>query len=954
MKHLGWMALVALGCSSSGAPGVGAAGSAAPSANEAPSAVTALPAAPTAPAPGPRAPLAVREGGALLRSPAEPVLWLADEDHGVVRRIPIEASIAELPPLPEPSTERKQITGRPFPGPADKAPDVVVHAASVPLPGKPAQVLPLADRVLVSVRDPGLLLALGNDGAELFRVSVPADAWGLAVSADARIAYVTSAWTHRVTAVDLETRAVRWSLDVAREPRGVAASADGRALYVSHLVGAALTKIADPGGASPVATRVELPPDPLGTFLGVTSTASLGYAALIGPDGRRLYVARHALGATGNGAWQGVPSVDVLYMPTDAPVAPGRERGMRGTATLAEIQQVTWRDAAGILMTDWIRDMIQPRALAYRRKTDQLLVAAEGTSTLVELDALSVAPSVEPNRVYQLGGLPPEQDPTKIQIPPRCGAPTGVALDADENVAWVFCRATNNLVAVRLEPDGKIDRSPASWRTDPPPWGPFAFAKLADDPDPGEVALGRRLFYDAVEPVVSGGLACAGCHPEGRDDGFTWHELSVGQYSNGRPAFVATPSILSQEPLPDGEARRPPRIPAADAHARRARRRRGALRLARRERHPRRAHPRRLHPAPDLDPRRRRAEHGDARRPPRRLRAPRPGAPAGAEARAVGGGAARARGLRLGDRRLRPVPRPRLRLHRSQRDAAPAAARRHRLRGREGPRLQGPLPALRRRHGALLPRRPLRHAGGAGREERGSDGQDPAAFARRPRRADRVPGDPVRAATGEATAGPGDGGGRRSAAGGERRGLAAGGPRWVVHVTVGGAPAPRRSAGRRPHAGARARGGEGAPDAGLARIGDPACSAKRVREWVRVACDRYESNVVLLAGTRDGVDFSMAHDKDGNAGGIGWVTFPVRRGDRRAILFNRFSKWGFQPDALVSEQWLEGDPGPIVVVTGDALTRALSSPAPPAQRVGAACGAAACGAPPARTLRAGR
>jgi hypothetical protein len=100
-----------------------------------------------------------------------------------------------------------------------------------------------------------------------------------------------------------------------------------------------------------------------------------------------------------------------------------------------------------------------------------------------------------------------------------------------------------------------------------------------------------------------------------------------------------------------------------------------------------------------------------------------------------------------------------------------------------------------------------------------------------------------------------------------------------------------------------------APDAGLARISDPACSARRVREWVRVTCDRFERNVVLVAGNKEGTDF-------GGAAGTVWATFAVRRSDRRVILFNRATNWSPQADALVSDQWLEGDPGPIVVVTG--------------------------------------
>jgi hypothetical protein len=38
-----------------------------------------------------------------------------------------------------------------------------------------------------------------------------------------------------------------------------------------------------------------------------------------------------------------------------------------------------------------------------------------------------------------------------------------------------------------------------------------------------ELALGRALFYRATDPrISSGGLSCAGCHPDGRDDGLVW------------------------------------------------------------------------------------------------------------------------------------------------------------------------------------------------------------------------------------------------------------------------------------------------------------------------------------------------------------------------------------------------------------------------------------------------
>jgi cytochrome c peroxidase len=55
--------------------------------------------------------------------------------------------------------------------------------------------------------------------------------------------------------------------------------------------------------------------------------------------------------------------------------------------------------------------------------------------------------------------------------------------------------------------------------------GPSDWFEMATDALPPQAAFGRKLFYNATDALTSGGLACAGCHPEGRDDGFVWSEL---------------------------------------------------------------------------------------------------------------------------------------------------------------------------------------------------------------------------------------------------------------------------------------------------------------------------------------------------------------------------------------------------------------------------------------------
>lgn len=510
------------------------------------SSTAATPTAPPAPPSSAKValpPPVSREGQALARHPTSPVLFLADEDHAVLRRIPLTDTLLKPPPITDPPTVARVDAGE----------------AKFPMPGRPAQVIALADRLLVTIRDPGLLLVLdaADPAKEIARVAVPADAWGLAVSPDLATAYVTSAWTHALTAVDLAAGRVRWSVDTAREPRGVAASPDGKTVYVNHLVGAPLT-VADVSG-EPKLTRLPLPPDPLRTRYNETLSASLGYAVLLSPDGRRLFVARHALGAAG--AWQGSPTIDVVSTVTGAPIAAVRKAPPFGTLTKDELTTNTWdADEAGFRVGTSTMPMVQPRAIAYRRKTHHLLVASEGTATVVELDALSIAPALQRNRVYRLGGLAPEK-PTEIMIPPHCGAPTGLVLSADDEVAFAYCRSTDNLVAVRLTADGAREHrdetefvANATWNRRESPWGPFAYAKLdvgSPAPEDEELALGRRLFYDANDQVVSGGMGCAGCHPEGRDDAHTWREIK--KYSFDKfPTFIAGPSVAPTDDRTDG------------------------------------------------------------------------------------------------------------------------------------------------------------------------------------------------------------------------------------------------------------------------------------------------------------------------------------------------------------------------------------------------------------------
>ncbi|AUX43514.1 hypothetical protein SOCE26_049630 [Sorangium cellulosum] len=538
-RHLtALVALAASACSSGPAAG--------PDAGPASTGSAVAPAGPTAPPPAAAAPLPapVREGGALARAAGEDALYVADEDHGVLRVVPL--------PL-----------------------DPARPGVGVPAPGRPAQVLALGGqerRVLATVRDPGLLLILRPDPAaglvEVGRVPLPADAWGIAVTPDERTAIVTSAWTHKVSAVDLETARIRWTVDVGREPRGVAVLPDGGAAYVSHLVGADLTRIDGLGGA-PAVRRVALPAAPLRAPSGERLAASLGYAVALSEDGRRLFAARHALGAMGHAAWFGAATVDVLITGRDEPLAPPHH-GNLPVLRSAFAEQVITPESVITLPGASVTPVTQPRAVAYRKRARTLLVAGEGDDLVLEVDATAVDPTLAVAARYQVGG---RYDP-HIHVAGACGAPTGLALSADEATAWVFCRSTGDVASIRLHDAAAPAAAPpgsaaaattagpgsAAAAGGPPLEGPAALVHVADDPLGPEVAKGRRLFYSALDATVSGNLGCAGCHPEGRDDGYVWREATFSTADGEHANFVGRPENIPEVARKKGYPRRTPML----------------------------------------------------------------------------------------------------------------------------------------------------------------------------------------------------------------------------------------------------------------------------------------------------------------------------------------------------------------------------------------------------------
>ncbi|WP_437993533.1 hypothetical protein [Sorangium sp. So ce145] len=115
---------------------------------------------------------------------------------------------------------------------------------------------------------------------------------------------------------------------------------------------------------------------------------------------------------------------------------------------------------------------------------------------------------------------------------------------------------------------------------------------------------------------------------------------------------------------------------------------------------------------------------------------------------------------------------------------------------------------------------------------------------------------------------------------------------------------------------------DAAEQVSLARVArGGACKARRQREWLRIDCSVPSVVAVRSLGAgAGGESVSVGEhraDEDGSFPSSVSVIFPVRIGDRRVIEIlsieegYRFQT-GLSTSVMISEQWLEGDAGPLV------------------------------------------
>ncbi len=372
----------------------------------------------------------------------------------------------------------------------------------------PGDVLLLSsDRLAVAMRGCNEVRIVDIDAAgeatTAARVDVPAEPWSLALGANDAL-FVTSAYGRALTALDAESLAPRYSIPLAREPRGIAVTPDGRRAFVTHAVGDAVSVVDLDGGSSGEAPRVRgvrmlggkyrNRVDELVGAKTIHPTSSLAYAPVLNESGTRLFVA-HLIVQNGESTKQfiasgygGVSIESDTSAPSVAVIDVARER------PLGAVEGDVPHDFINISAQAFVGSAVPPvgsparQARATATLGNTLLVASRGTGELVELDAQSLDPALAPQRVFRVGE-----------------GPSGIDVDARTNIAVVWNQHSHDLSVVSLG-SGDVDTIP-----------------VGSDPVRADIARGRELFHAETDRRISrDGRACASCHPEGRDDGVVW------------------------------------------------------------------------------------------------------------------------------------------------------------------------------------------------------------------------------------------------------------------------------------------------------------------------------------------------------------------------------------------------------------------------------------------------
>jgi mono/diheme cytochrome c family protein len=362
----------------------------------------------------------------------------------------------------------------------------------------------VADRTddRVAVVSPGDELGRGLKVIDGVKIREP---HGLALTPDGKTLLVTSVTEQALVAIDTETLAERWRLELAQEPRSVAVSADGKQALVGFLSTGAVAMV-DLGGARPSADWLALDPalpssvDPFSGQL-VINDFGMPVSPSEAPDvGRRFARNAFAVGFIGDGLAVVPHQLSTPHLPANGGEDMGTYGG--GGGFLAPItHRVAMIDTENAFApkTAFVEiGLHQPRALAYDLASDTLYLAGYGD------DRVMAIADVSRSSIHLAWA-------TSVATVGSC-APDGITFEGDD--VFVHCELGRRLISIDTTSGETNFGTPIA----------SAGPELASTTRSDAELRGADLFRRGRDHRLSTGgfMACASCHPEGRTDGLSW------------------------------------------------------------------------------------------------------------------------------------------------------------------------------------------------------------------------------------------------------------------------------------------------------------------------------------------------------------------------------------------------------------------------------------------------
>jgi mono/diheme cytochrome c family protein len=374
--------------------------------------------------------------------------------------------------------------------------------AHTELEGAPRDLLIAASgEIVVTIPERNLVVALAAEDDrgtlhEARRRWVSTEPIAMAATPDDATILVTAGAGHRLDALDAKTLERRWSTSVAREPRAVIVSRDGKRAFVSHASDERLSVV---------------PLDGMRAEQTIAMTSGGGAATGFRPDPPRFARHANAIVRTTSGGRDNLVLPVAMSAPEDFYSIAGYG-GASGRFTPAAACSGGPTFGRSVLDLQQIDEQARKRVARYEFESHEYVdecqlpraAIAEGTRALVACFGQSAVLEIGAEGRGWAGVV------RRFAVP---RGPSAIARVSGAPRALVWSPLAREVAAIDL--DAKYVRG-----------GIAALAtraierKLAVDAD---VLRGREIFHRTGDRRISqDGIACATCHPDGRDDGLVW------------------------------------------------------------------------------------------------------------------------------------------------------------------------------------------------------------------------------------------------------------------------------------------------------------------------------------------------------------------------------------------------------------------------------------------------